>query len=127
MGQVVTPFDPMEEPEVTVELGNNSEERDINRDARPEAEPAAGWNLEGGHDSEDDRDQDSDQSSIAEQYQELGGPVEPELEEDLVMPPPEAPRTAGSRSSRRQRVTNQLYSEKNYLLTARTKPGMPRN
>src|SRR5580692_8940070 len=61
VGQVVTPFDPMEEPEAIVEIGNDSENSVTNQAAQPEIEPAAGQNLEGSPDSEDDRDQDSDQ------------------------------------------------------------------
>ena len=100
MSQVVTPFDPMEEPEAIIEIGNDSENSVTDQAAQPEIELAAGQSLEGNYDSEDD----SDQGSIAEQDQELGGPAEPEWEglidpepeEDLAMPPPEAPRAAGS-------------------------------
>jgi hypothetical protein len=108
VGQVVTPFDPMEEPEAVVEIENDSEEQGVSRNARPEAEPTEGQNLEGDN-SEDDRDQDSDQGSIVEQDQEPGGLAEPEQEElidpeqedDRAAPPPEPPRAAGPRSSRR--------------------------
>jgi hypothetical protein len=124
VGQVVTPFDPMEEPEAIVEIGNDNEERDIDQATWPDIEPAIGQNLEDGLDSEDNRDQDSDQGSIAEQDQEFGGPTEPkwerlidpEPEEDLAIPPPEAPRAAGLRSSRHQRVPIKLYPEKDYVL-----------
>ena len=83
-GQVVTPFNPMEEPEAIVEIGNDSENSVTNQAVRPEIEPTAGQNLEGDYDSEDDSNQDS----ISEQDQELGGPAEPE-QERLIDPEPE--------------------------------------
>jgi hypothetical protein len=43
------------------------------------------------------------------------------------MPLPEAPRAARSSSSRCQRVLNRLYPEKDYVLSARTKPGIPQS
>jgi hypothetical protein len=103
VGQVVTLFDLIEEPEAVVEIGNSSDNNIADEAARPEIKPAAGQNLEGG-DPEDDHDQQNDQDSITEQDQELGGSaepeeegfVDPEPEEDRAAPPPEAPRAVGS-------------------------------
>jgi hypothetical protein len=58
---------------------------------------------------------------------EQEGFINPEPENVRAAPPPEAPKAAGSRSSRHQQVPNKLYPEKDYVLTARTKPGMPQS
>jgi hypothetical protein len=60
VGQVVIPFDPIEESEAIVEIGNDSKERDIGHDMQPEIEPAAGQNLESSFNLENNHDQDND-------------------------------------------------------------------